>query len=241
VVSCSVVSALAIRLLGPPPVECDGAALEVDTRKAVALLAYLALSGQAHARESLAGLLWPDYEPERARGSLRRTLSVLLKALGGRWVVADRRTGRLEREAVTVDVERFHALLAAAVSEPDPAARRACRAEAAALYRGDFLAGFSLRDSPEFDDWQFFTAEALRRDLAVALEGLVQDCAAVGDLRGALSHAHRWVALDPLHEPAHRELMTLYAWNSQRGAALRQYRECVKVLERELTNAGESA
>ncbi|MBI4771759.1 MAG: AAA family ATPase, partial [Chloroflexi bacterium] len=41
-------------------------------------------------------------------------------------------------------------------------------------------------------------------------------------------------ALDPLHEPAHRHLMRLYAWSDQRAAALRQYRECVRVLDQEL-------
>ena len=227
------VTELRLGLLGSPRIDCDGVPIEVDTRKAIALLAYLAVGDQAPARERLAGLLWPDYDPDRARGSLRRTLSALLKALDGRWVVADRRTIRLERDGVWVDVDRFGALLRAAESG-ERHERRTALSEAVALYRGDFLAGFSLRDSPEFDDWQFFTAEALRRDLSEALERLVAECVADGDLRSALTHARRWLALDPLHEPAHRELMTLYAWNDQRGAALRQYRECVKVLDREL-------
>jgi DNA-binding SARP family transcriptional activator len=226
------VTELRVALLGSPRVEVGGTPIEVDTRKAIALLAYLALSDQPQGRDRLVGLLWPDYEPDRARASLRRTLSVLVKALGGRWVVADRRTVRLERDGVWVDVDRLRDLLREADTPGHD--RRARLTEAVLLYRGDFLAGFVLRDSPEFDDWQFFTAEALRRDLADALEGLVQECAAQGQLRDALAHARRWLALDPLHEPAHQQLMTLYAWNGQRGAALRQYRECVKVLDREL-------
>jgi hypothetical protein len=46
--------------------------------------------------------------------------------------------------------------------------------EAVGLARGDFLAGFSLADSPEFDNWKTFETESLRRELAGVLERLVQ-------------------------------------------------------------------
>ena len=50
----------------------------------------------------------------------------------------------------------------------------------------------------------------------------------------AILAVRRWLALDELQEDAQRWLMKLYAWTGQRGAALRQYRECVRVLEQEL-------
>jgi tetratricopeptide (TPR) repeat protein len=103
-----------------------------------------------------------------------------------------------------------------------------------ALYRDDFLAGFALRDSAAFDDWQFFQGEESRREMAGALERLSFGHGARGEWEQAITHARRWLALDPLHEPAHRWLMQLYAWAGQRAAALRQYRECVRVLEGEL-------
>ena len=46
---------------------------------------------------------------------------------------------------------------------------------AAALYRGDFLMGFSLPDSSSFDDWQLFEQEALRHDLTRILGLLVDE------------------------------------------------------------------
>jgi hypothetical protein len=52
---------LTVSLLGPPRVERDGVPVEVDTRKAIALLAYLAVNGQGQNRDTLAGLLWPEY------------------------------------------------------------------------------------------------------------------------------------------------------------------------------------
>ena len=70
-----------------------------------------------------------------------------------------------------------------------------------------FLEGFALRDSPAFDDWQLGQAGALDRELASALRRLVEHLVAAGDLERAVPLARRWLDLDPLHEPAHRELM----------------------------------
>ncbi len=102
------------------------------------------------------------------------------------------------------------------------------------LYRDDFLAGFSLRDSAAFDEWQFFEAERLRRELTGALERLVRLLIVEGHLESASEQARRLLTLDPLHEPAHRVMMLLYAWTGQPAAALRQYRECFRVLNEEL-------
>jgi DNA-binding SARP family transcriptional activator len=49
-----------------------------------------------------------------------------------------------------------------------------------------------------------------------------------------ISSARHWLSLDILNEEAHRDLMRCYAWSGQHGAALRQYRECVRILKQEL-------
>ena len=82
-------SRLSIALLGPPVVLVDGAPLRVDTRKALALLAYLSVTGRPARRDTLCALLWRDAAPDRARATLRRTLSSLRSALGGRWLETD--------------------------------------------------------------------------------------------------------------------------------------------------------
>ena len=66
------------------------------------------------------------------------------------------------------------------------------------------------------------------------LERLATDLATAGRFNEAIEHARRWLALDQLQEPAHRLLMELYARSDQRSASLRQYRECVRVLDSEL-------
>jgi DNA-binding SARP family transcriptional activator len=62
-------SQLALYLLGPPRLERDGVPVEFRYRKNIALIAYLAVTGQPHTRETLITLLWPELDPGRARAS----------------------------------------------------------------------------------------------------------------------------------------------------------------------------
>jgi DNA-binding SARP family transcriptional activator len=231
---------LKLFLLGSTHLEREGTPVEVDTRKAIALVAYLAVTGRTHSRDALATLLWPDYDQSHARAALRRTLSTLNKALGGEGLEVDREAIGLHSSAgIWTDVGQFQLYLAAC-REHDHPADTVCRdclarlTEAVNLYRADFMAGFTLRDSPDFDEWQFFQTETLRRELANVLEKLVHCHSLLGEWDAAITYARRWLALDPLHEPAHRRLMQLYAWAGQRAAGLRQYRECVRILDQEL-------
>jgi predicted ATPase/DNA-binding SARP family transcriptional activator len=233
---------LALFLLGPPHLEKDGAPLDLVRRKAMALLAYLASGGPAssHSRQSLATLLWPEYDERRARADLRRTLSVLNTTLGDGWLQIQRDTVNLNPKAdFWLDVDHFHKLLAQCNQHGHPGSEvcSACLpplAEAAHLYRDDFLAGFTLPDSANFDDWQFFQTELLHGELSHALERLVYGHLQRGEFEAALGYAQRWLGLDPLHEPAHRALMQLYSQTGQRAAALRQYQLCQETLKQEL-------
>ncbi|MEK7783987.1 MAG: BTAD domain-containing putative transcriptional regulator, partial [Chloroflexota bacterium] len=230
---------LTFHLLGAPRIELDGSPIEVDTRKAIALAIYLAVTGELHSRERLAALFWPDADEAKAHAALRRTLSVLNKALDGEGLRIERETVNLETGAAWVDVAEFHRRLADCRAhghpphDPCPDCLQPL-SEAVTLYHDDFLAGFTLRDSSAFDDWQFFQSEELRRELADALERLVKCHSAAGEVDAAITHARRWLSLDSMHEPAHRQLMSLYACAGQRAAALRQYQECVRILDEEL-------
>ncbi len=231
---------LALFLLGAPQVEREGKPVEIVRRKAMALLAYLAVSGESHRRESLMALLWPEYDQGRARADLRRTLSVLNTTLGADWFHTEGELVSLNRQTgFWLDVEQFEHYLAICHGHGHPP-NEVCSAclspltEAVQLYRGEFLAGFSLRDSANFDEWQFFQTERLGRELAQALERLIRCHDEWGELDAALTYAQHWVELDPLHEPAQRQLMQLYARNGQRAAALRQYHRCIELLAQEL-------
>ena len=234
------VSNLTMKVLGPPLLEADGHPVRVSRRKSVALLVYLAATEAPHSRDALATLFWPECGQSQARANLRTSLSSLQQALGhGLLTVGQEAVGLAAGRSLWTDLRDFQALL-----EGCPVHSRSPRAtcpeclslleEAAALYRNDFLFGFSLPDCRDFDEWQFQQAERLRGELALALRILAEGLEAGGRLGQAIAHARRWVALDPLEEAAHRQLMKLYAADGRQNAALRQYRECLRMLREEL-------
>ena len=219
---------LEIRVLGPLEIHVDGEPIRVDTRKASAILALLAVERRPYARDELAALFWPESDDESARSALRRTLSVLRSALGDRWLRVDRATVALAQhgDGVWLDL--------AALDTGTQAGAPSSLAAAAALARGPFLAGFSLRDSPDFDDWRATRAVTVERRIVEVLERLVTAAEEGGDAAGAIAAATRLVELDPLDEPARQRLMAALARGGDRAGAIRQYRTTVAMLEREL-------
>lgn len=244
-------------VFGFPRLEREGQPEPVNRRKMLALLGYLLVSGQAHSREALATLFWPDFDASKSLANLRRDLSRLKSILGDGllgiehdkvWVrpAAGLWSDVGEFEALVQQAEQhghFHAPARAAHEEP-PQYCRQCQAvleQAAGLYTDDFMAGFNLPDSPAFDEWQFFQVERLRGLLAEILQQLARWETEQGNYERAIEPARRWLALDPLHEPACRALMQLYAWAGQPAAALRQYNILAKLLDQELGALPEAA
>lgn len=225
---------------GSPEVRIDRQPIEMETRKTTALLAYLSVTGKPHTRESLATLLWPEHDTQRALANLRRALWALNNSPIGPWLNAGRETVSLSGETdLWVDVSTFRQLVQPAHQHRDTTVAECpdCLDDlrrAVDLYRGDFLAGFTLADSPEFDDWQAFESDSLRQDLALTLQVLQESLRRTGALEEALAYARRWVALDRLNETAQAAVITLLAESGQRSAALRQYEDLAALLRDEL-------
>lgn len=216
-----------LTLLGGFQARLDsGPPATVPAGKVQALLAYVALPpGRAHPRDLLASLLWGDLAAAEARASLRQALFMLRRVLPGLPLVTDGDTVALDPAAVTVDVAVFERRIAEGTA---PAL-----AEAAELYRGDLLAGLAVAEPP-FEEWLLGERERLRE---LALEGLARLLAyhwKAGAVELAVQTALRLLGLDPLQEPVHRTLMRLHVELGRRGAALRQYQQCVGILQREL-------
>lgn len=228
---------VAVYLFGSPRIERAGSPVQADTRKAVALLAFLAVTGIPHSRESLISLLYPELDQTHARAALRRTISAMKQVVGSVSLVVSGENLALGN--LWVDVRDFSQRLEfwKTHAHPDDLWCEECHTrleEAARLYGGDFMAGFTLRDSLNFDDWQYFQTESYKKDLMAAYSQLVAWLSMMNKYEKAIEYARHWLSLDVLNEEAHRSLMRCYAWSGQHGAALRQYRECVRILDREL-------
>jgi DNA-binding SARP family transcriptional activator len=207
----------------------SGAPVSLPTKKAQALLAYLGIRpGQSHPRDKLAALLWGEKSDEQARGGLRHALVVLRRALADAHPPPLRIEGQtlaLNSDEVEVDVVAFERRVAEGTAQ--------ALEQAAELYRGDLLLGFTVNE-PLFEEWLVAERERLREMALAALAQLLAQQSKAAGTERAIQTAVRLLGLDPLQEDVHRTLMRLYLRQGRRGAALKQYQVCVGVLQREL-------
>jgi predicted ATPase/DNA-binding SARP family transcriptional activator len=222
--------------------ELDNSLITADRRKALALLAYLAVNRWEHHRDHISGLLWPEYEQSKAFTNLRHLLWEVRHAIGEDWIVAARDTIALiaegadqpSKRVVWLDVARFQSLITEGRAQNEISIRILLLTDSVKLYRNHFLTGFSLRHSSDFNEWAFAESEELRKQLAGALTMLTNDHCSLGQVETAIPYAQRLVALDSLNEESHRRLMQVYIQAGQHNAALKQYQSCEKLLRKEL-------
>jgi DNA-binding SARP family transcriptional activator/TolB-like protein/Tfp pilus assembly protein PilF len=228
-----------LRLLGRPVLTRGGdpAPIRLSTRKAGALVAYLAMSpDQAASREELATLLWGNCSDPQARQSLRQALAFLRKDLGSKdlgspdFFTADSNMVRLKPGFWSVDALEFESLS----KSQDPGDLD----KAAALFGGDFLAGLNIEEDG-FAEW--VRAQRVRTQLAAArlCEIFAGRPELVTDGERAVAAAERLLALDPLREDWQRLALTLYARYRGTSEALAQYEAFSSLLRRELDVAPE--
>jgi DNA-binding SARP family transcriptional activator len=243
---------LRIYLLGPPRVEWAGRPLVIPRRQARALLYRLAVRVEPAPREHLCFLFWPDVPESTARRNLSHLLTHLRHALPDPdlLLITEDRVG-LDPRRVWSDAVAFERLGAAFIPlppTPSPLSQGWERGEGAKgvrgesegpqqavdLYRGPFLAGFSLPNSPEFEAWAAQERYAWERLYLEALAALIEDRRGKEEYEAAIAYAQRYLATDDLAEDVHRRLIELYAAVGDRSAALRQFERCAVILEREL-------
>ena len=236
---------LAISLLGHFEVTLDGRPLtRFGTDKTRALLAYLAVeSDRAHRREMLAGLLWPECPEAAAHHNLSQSLLLLRKALGDKtaalpFLLATGQTLRFNPASDhTLDVAVFQAGLAVCASAaPEQLGPEDARAltQAMELYRGEFLSEPWLINSAAFDEWRLLKQTQLHLQMVDALDYLVHYHELRGEFVLAAGFSRQQIALDPLRESAHRQLMQALAQAGRGPEALAHYAVCQALLAQEL-------
>ena len=166
-----------MQLLGAPLWLLDGAPIKgFVTRKAEALLIYLAVNQHIHRRSTLAACFWPEVAEEHARNNLRRTFSNL-RTLVGSHLHIDRYTAAFDTQSTyALDVEQFTTLLTpigGGDAQRSPSV--ANQEKALVLYRADFLEGFLVHDAPLFEEWarqkrEYLHLEMFRSGLQEAAE-----------------------------------------------------------------------
>ncbi|HEY6541443.1 MAG TPA: AAA family ATPase, partial [Ktedonobacteraceae bacterium] len=219
-----------------PQVRHPQQVLRFRTRKALALLLYLAVEGGMHSRQKIAALFWPESDDAQARTSLRRIVLDLRQALGetaGASHLLVRRdalgvdfTSDVELDCVLLEraftlVRQAGAFEEAAIAANDHSFYELARATA--VYRGAFLDGFALDDAPDFDDWIRQQRAIWQQRISLVFDRLSQWQLERSELAIALETTNRWLVHDSLSEVAHRRLIQAYIAAGNHMAALRAY------------------
>ena len=237
---------LFIRLLGTPLILQDDQPLTIARKKSRALVYYLAAHDKPLTRDQLLAVFWPDSERASAQQVLRTTLHGLRQALGAALIVEEN-TLALAPD-VNIDVRAFESHLQRPISMRSVLSPRAASNDQSpiaspdiqllsstlALYRGDFLADFSLNDSVEFDDWLAGQQEHYRR---LAIRGFIALASLheqQGNYQAALAALDRALAFDPLQEDVQRSALRLHYLMGDRAGAIRRYEALRKLLNREM-------
>ncbi len=202
------------------------------SNKVPALLCYLAVTGRPHLRATLAGLLWGEWADAAANANLRQALSNLRRLLAP-YLLITPQTVEFNRDGpYWLDVEVLNSRSSPRATWADTDI--ALLGEAIALYQGEFLQGFHVRDAPAFEEWVLGQREHWRQIALQALRTLADHFTAQDNVAEAVRYTTRLLALEPWQEQAHRQMMQLLARSGQREAALAQYETCRRVLAQEL-------
>ncbi len=200
-----------------------------------------------YTRERLASLFWPESDHERGRDTLRYTLGTVRAALHEPHEPAH---VQVSRDTIAIDAAADCDLDVLTFEEANSAARSLARSTpdgpedsnplvaklkgAMSLWRGEFMDGFSLPDAPGFDEWASVQRERCHRWAELVFEQLALAQVAARDLPEAADTTGRWVALSPLNEAAHRQLMHIHLAAGEPITALQVYEACRGLLLHEL-------
>lgn len=229
-----------ITLFGEPRVTRGHQVMVFTRRKAMALIAFLAVSESPCGRERLAAMLWPEVPTGRSLANLRNVIYSIRRTAGDDLLEGHGTDLQLVSTAI-VDVRTFrrhirNALDTGCIHGTDPMCSRCLDglAQAVAMASEPFLAGFAVRDSAEFEQWQMFETQSLQHLYRRALCALLDIYETRDDPSKAIDYGRQLVAADPLDEGLHRRLMQIYARAGRRSEALRQFDDCARILRDDL-------
>ncbi len=232
-----------IYLLRHPRIEWNGSEILTDLNsKARALIFYVAgQRGRVVARDALADVFWPELNVEKARGNLRQTLSMVKKSslaagLSASVILTEKGVCQLNPQLKpVVDADVFYRSVEEGCEQSgDSDDRIRLLQQAMDLYEDGFLNGFYVRGSAELDEWLMYERENLGQALTAGCRRLAELYEARDDRASAIRCFAKLLKANPLQEEVHRELMRLHYRNQDRGKAIRQYQQCVKLLRSEL-------
>lgn len=213
---------LEIRLLGRFEVRFNGEPVEIPSRPAQSLLAYLILNpGIQHRREKLAGLLWPESDASNARNNLRHALWRLRKVIGKKYFTTDKVSIGFDASTdyeLDVDILKDEANKSGSADD---------LSQAVSAYEGELLPGF-------YCEWANVDREEIQAVFEDRMQMLLDRLVEEERWREVLKWGERWISLGRSPEPAYRGLMIAHSRLEDHSAVAATYERCIKSLEGDL-------
>lgn len=205
--------------------------MQVKRRRVMALLAYLAVTGQRHSREKLIDLIYHGQALSLTGNDFRQRLSNLKSLIGNDFLAVDRTSVHIAQSPdLWIDAAIFRDNIDAAKKLSHGARFAGILNRAINLYRGEFLSGFYLRDNYRFEAWQLGEQRSLDDAYVYALKNVFAWHRSQKQYDQSIEFGNRVLTFDPLDEQVHRDLMKIYHLMGKRSAAKHQYEECKSVL-----------
>ncbi|HEX8663192.1 MAG TPA: BTAD domain-containing putative transcriptional regulator [Beijerinckiaceae bacterium] len=213
-------------LLGGASLHFRGRRVELNNRKATALVGYLALAPEHRdTRERIVGLLWSETDEAKARATLRqvlRELRSIFEHCGYGGFSTERNEIGFKPSTVLLDVSS--ALESVTAGRPHEVLLDRTRVTET------LLLGYEDVD-PSFRVWLLVTRENLRRRLIRGLEDQLAGKAWAPDEMRRLAEA--LIQLDPTHEGAYQALMRSHTDAGDISSALSAYKKLWDLLDDE--------
>jgi DNA-binding SARP family transcriptional activator len=204
--------------------------VQFSYQKLILLLAYLAIEPKTHTRDSLADLLWPEFDADHAKANLRRALFNLQQAfvsagLQTSMIHKNRSSISLSKDVFLVDLFEF--------DKATLSGDMALLNQQINLYKGTLLDGISPKDEG-LADWLQAKRAWYEQKFISLLERSILLAVNSGIFAAIESQCQRLIVVDQINELAHLHLIHLYLENDHEIAAIKIYNSFTDALQQQL-------
>jgi len=209
-----------VKMLNIPSVYIDGEVVTFPFKKVEALFYYLLINGQA-TRDELVALLWPDADEETGRKNLRNAIYHIKKNFNEDVILSDKKAIVAINPNIEIETDIKNMIEGKSDAEID-------------VYEGEFLKGFFIKQSEEFDQWLDFTREHYKGIYIAKLNNKVAEALREVNVSLAEKLLKSLIGIDEFNEEAYRNLMQLYFDEGHYNKAIDLYNKLKYKLEEEL-------
>jgi predicted ATPase/DNA-binding SARP family transcriptional activator len=205
---------LEIRFLGRFDIGRDGSEIDIGSRPARLLFAYLILTrGSMQPREMLAGVLWPESTESSARKNLRQALWRLRQVIGEENLIVEPDSIGFDKNSdYWLDIEELEM---PGGSDPE---------KSVMVYEGELLPGY-------YEEWILLERDRLASVYNRKMQQLIESVSRRQDWEQLIDWSERWIARGDYPEAGYRALMTAYGCLGDLSSVEATYQRCVDAMD----------